>query len=79
MSEDAQFLRALQESPAADTARLVYADWLEARGDPRNEYLPLYCRISQDARRLRVLRQRGIFRRATVACLISLPAAAVRW
>jgi uncharacterized protein (TIGR02996 family) len=56
MSEEAQFLRALQESPGDDTARLVYADWLEERGDPRSEYLRLYCRVLQDARRLRVLR-----------------------
>ena len=36
---DADFMRAIQADPADDTARLVYADWLEERGDVRAEYL----------------------------------------
>jgi uncharacterized protein (TIGR02996 family) len=36
---DADFIRTIQEDPADDTARLVYADWLEERGDVRAEYL----------------------------------------
>jgi uncharacterized protein (TIGR02996 family) len=35
------FIDAIAENPDDDTARLVYADWLEARGDPRAEYLRL--------------------------------------
>jgi uncharacterized protein (TIGR02996 family) len=56
MSEEAPFLRALREEPDDDTARLVYADWLEERGDPRGEYLRLWCRVLHDVRRLRELR-----------------------
>ncbi len=38
---DQAFLRALAEAPRDDTHRLVYADWLEERGDPRAEWLLL--------------------------------------
>jgi uncharacterized protein (TIGR02996 family) len=34
-------LAALLADPADDEARLVYADWLEERGDPRADYLRL--------------------------------------
>src|SRR5262249_9549822 len=56
MNEEAPFLRALWEEPADETTRLAYADWLEERGDPRGEYLRLWCRVLQDVRRLRDLR-----------------------
>ncbi len=40
MSQDEQaFLRALQDSPKDTTAALVFADWLEERGDPRAVYV----------------------------------------
>jgi uncharacterized protein (TIGR02996 family) len=41
MSEDreAGFLSALEEQPGDDTSWLVFADWLEERGDPRGQYL----------------------------------------
>ena len=35
MTTDAAFLRAIRERPDADDIRLVYADWLEERGDMR--------------------------------------------
>jgi uncharacterized protein (TIGR02996 family) len=41
MSDDAKFLRALQDAPEDDSVRLVYADWLEERGDVRGEFLRL--------------------------------------
>ena len=40
MNEGA-FLTAILEQPADRTVRLVYADWLEERGDPRAEVLRL--------------------------------------
>lgn len=40
MSDDA-FIRAILADPADDAARLIYADWLEERGNPRGEYLRL--------------------------------------
>jgi uncharacterized protein (TIGR02996 family) len=39
VDEERAFLATLRASPADDTARLVYADWLEERGDRRGEFL----------------------------------------
>ena len=45
MDSDDAFLHAILEKPDDDTTRLVYADWLEERGDPqslaRGEFLRL--------------------------------------
>jgi uncharacterized protein (TIGR02996 family) len=35
MSEEAAFLEVIARNPADKTARLVFADWLQERGDPR--------------------------------------------
>jgi uncharacterized protein (TIGR02996 family) len=58
---DAGFLRAIQENPADDAARLVYADWLEERGDVRAEYLRAelaLARLPADAPEAPALRSR---------------------
>jgi uncharacterized protein (TIGR02996 family) len=39
MTPDQGFLQAILASPDDDTHRLVYADWLDERGDPRGRYL----------------------------------------
>ncbi len=39
MSEDEAFIRAIVDNPGDDTSRLVYADWLDDRDDPRGSYL----------------------------------------
>jgi uncharacterized protein (TIGR02996 family) len=39
MDNDEAFLRVIADNPADDTSRLVYADWLEERGDPRGDFL----------------------------------------
>ena len=39
MNEDEAFIRAVVDSPGDDTTRLVYADWLDDRDDPRGPYL----------------------------------------
>jgi uncharacterized protein (TIGR02996 family) len=39
MTEDEAFIRAIVDGPGDDTARLVYADWLDDRDDPRGPYL----------------------------------------
>jgi uncharacterized protein (TIGR02996 family) len=39
MGEDAAFLKAVEGAPADDVLRLVYADWLEERGDSRGPFL----------------------------------------
>ena len=41
MTNDAGFIRAIAAAPADDNLRLVYADWLEERGDLRGEFLRL--------------------------------------
>ena len=41
MSDELSFLRAVSASPDDDTVRLVYADWLEERNDPRAAFLRL--------------------------------------
>jgi uncharacterized protein (TIGR02996 family) len=46
MNDDA-FLRAIREGPDDPARRLVYADWLEERGDARGEYLRLSCRLAE--------------------------------
>jgi uncharacterized protein (TIGR02996 family) len=39
MSSEEHFMKAILESPEDDHLRLVYADWLEERGDPRGEFI----------------------------------------
>lgn len=39
MTDDEAFVRAIVDSPGDDTPRLVYADWLDDRDDPRGPYL----------------------------------------
>ena len=58
-SAEAELLAALQREPDDDEARLVYADWLEERADPRGEYLrlevearPIPTRLTELYRRL---------------------------
>jgi uncharacterized protein (TIGR02996 family) len=57
MPDDDGFLRALQENPNDEGTRLVYADWLEERGDLRSEYLRLDHQLSQVLTRLDELRR----------------------
>jgi uncharacterized protein (TIGR02996 family) len=49
MSHEA-FLRAVRENPDDDTARLVYADWLDEHGDPdRAEFIRVQCELAHGA------------------------------
>src|SRR4051812_21402295 len=41
MDKDAAFQKAIRNDPEDDALRLVYADWLEDRGDCRGEYIHL--------------------------------------
>jgi uncharacterized protein (TIGR02996 family) len=52
MSDEAGLIQAIRDRPGDDGSRLVYADWLEERGDIRAEYLRLECQLSQIALRL---------------------------
>jgi uncharacterized protein (TIGR02996 family) len=58
--EDA-FLADICAHPNDDTPRLIYADWLEERGDPRSEFLRAQARLAalkHKAREYRRLRAR---------------------
>jgi uncharacterized protein (TIGR02996 family) len=45
MDDDRPFLRAILADPDDAALRLVYADWLEERGDERAEFLRLEARL----------------------------------
>src|SRR5260370_279371 len=46
MNDESAFLEAIAKTPDDDALRLVYADWLEERGDPRAEYLRLEVQLA---------------------------------
>src|SRR5262249_35731960 len=48
MSDEISFLRAILAKPCDAATRLVYADWLEERGDPR----ALFLRLDPDLERI---------------------------
>lgn len=48
MSEQ-EHLAAIRAAPDDDAPRLVYADWLIERGDPRGELIQLQCRLASEA------------------------------
>ena len=54
MIEDA-FIRAIQENPNDGIALLVYADWLDERGDPRGEFLRLLHLAHSTPKRMKEL------------------------
>src|SRR5437868_12607954 len=47
MNQADAFLEAIVAQPDDDTPRLVYADWLEERGDPRGEFIQVQCRLAR--------------------------------
>jgi uncharacterized protein (TIGR02996 family) len=47
MSYADAFLQTILESPDDDAPRLVFADWLEERGDPRGEFIRIQCQLAQ--------------------------------
>src|SRR5262249_39432087 len=60
-------------SPEDAGLRLVFADWLEERGDPRGEYLRLDCQLAalsaDDSRREQLLRRKKRLQRSHPALL----------
>jgi uncharacterized protein (TIGR02996 family) len=48
MNQEAAFLKALLDEPGDAGLRLVFADWLEERGDPRGELLRLTHALTRD-------------------------------
>jgi uncharacterized protein (TIGR02996 family) len=49
--EDNAFLRGLDTDPSDDALRLVYADWLDERGDPRGEFLRIAVALGSSSAR----------------------------
>jgi uncharacterized protein (TIGR02996 family) len=47
MTEEEAFLQVIAERPDADAPRLMYADWLEERGDPRGEFIRVQCALAR--------------------------------
>jgi carbon storage regulator len=45
--EEKAFVQAIEEGPGDEGLRLVFADWLEERGDPLGEFLRLRCRLAR--------------------------------
>ncbi len=46
MTHDDAFLQAIIERPDDDAPRLIYADWLDERGDPRGEFIRVQCALA---------------------------------
>ncbi len=59
MTEQGALLQAIRQSPADDSVRLVYADWLEEHGQPeRAELIRVRCPDDRTSRPRRT-RRRG--------------------
>ncbi|MBL8796660.1 MAG: TIGR02996 domain-containing protein [Planctomycetia bacterium] len=62
MNHETGLVESVLESPDDDAPRLVYADWLEERGDPRAEFIRVQCaaaRLPADDLRLPGLQARA--------------------
>lgn len=46
-TDEERFLQAIEAHPDDDESRLVYADWLEERGDPRGEFIRVQCEMEE--------------------------------
>jgi uncharacterized protein (TIGR02996 family) len=46
MNDASAFLEAIRDDPDDVTTRLVFADWLEERGDPRGEFIRVRCALA---------------------------------
>jgi uncharacterized protein (TIGR02996 family) len=72
--DDAGFLRAILAAPDDAALRLVYADWLDERGDPRGEYLRCRCARAalrpEDPKHAALLRREQELRRQSPAVIL---------
>jgi uncharacterized protein (TIGR02996 family) len=56
MNEDETFIRAIVDTRGDETARLVYADWLDDRDDPRGAYLRAEAEWARTGKKEKALR-----------------------
>ena len=47
LAHDEGFLEAIRAAPDDDVPRLVYADWLEERGEPLGEFIRVQCALAR--------------------------------
>lgn len=47
MTDEAAFIEEIRRTPDDVTPRLIYADFLEDRGDPRGEFIRVQCELSE--------------------------------
>lgn len=46
-AEELAFLARIRDEPDDDGPRLIFADWLDERGDPRGEFIRLQCALAR--------------------------------
>src|SRR5262245_56355938 len=46
MTEEQAFVQAIADNPADDVPRLIFADWLEERGDVRADFIRVQCTLA---------------------------------
>src|SRR5215469_11329163 len=46
MTDDA-FVQAILANPEDDAPRLIFADWLDERGDPRGDFIRVQCQLAR--------------------------------
>jgi carbon storage regulator len=75
--EERAFVQAVQGNPDDEGLRLVFADWLEERGDPLGELLRIQCalvrRPAQDPRRWELEQRERVLWQEHLDDWISLP------
>ncbi|MBL8797742.1 MAG: TIGR02996 domain-containing protein [Planctomycetia bacterium] len=47
MSTELEFVQTIRDHPADDLPRLIFADWLEDRGDPRGAFIRTQCALAR--------------------------------
>jgi uncharacterized protein (TIGR02996 family) len=47
MTEEESFVAHIREEPLDEVPRLIYADYLEERGDPRGEFIRIQCELAR--------------------------------
>ena len=70
MGDETAFMSAICTAPDEDLPRLVFADWLEERDDPRGEYLRVDVEILRHTREGRVVPPELETRRLELECVL---------